>query len=628
MVLMAPCLQDSFFLCNGACNAIDSRNKVKKGDEGICASFRRCVCWSCVVYWLRPIASLAEETTSILMERLYGVADMSPEDTEEVARIMTENREEAGERVGQQHSEMHKQNSIAIDQAENYVEELKKSMSPIPGGLPPSIPEINSGLDELLFEGDIIMTPEQAESYFRVPEEGRRSKRQAFQDKENFPKTLWSQGVFYTFNATLNKKGQDAVDAAVAFWQANTCINFTKTDDPDKAPVKPVLHFYPGDIHVCASFIGRMFALNVQGVSIGAGCERFETTTHEIAHALGFIHEHNRWDRDEYVLVYTDKVNANNSYDYKKVDKNENENYDKGYDFGSIMHYRESSFAAKKGDIVMVARNPDYKKSIGGAMTPVYGDVYRMNMLYSCYDRCRYSGTLCKNEGMPHPKDCKVCQCPSGFGGDDCSQRQAPSHGLTCGETLVAGAEWKTLESSNVVGSGNGHADQGNRSDPHHCTWHVTAPEGKVIEHYVSFVGMRNQKDDILCHDVCKYGGLKIKGHEKSRIPEGMKLCCLDQLKKVRTTVSNVLIIEAYNSWYYTDFTIQYKMLDAYDIASALPGTTTQFNCKNEIDGVYPDGTCLPYFVYCSNEVAILHSCPANLVYAGNQCVWPDECKK
>uniref|UniRef100_A0A1I8AT40 CUB domain-containing protein n=1 Tax=Steinernema glaseri TaxID=37863 RepID=A0A1I8AT40_9BILA len=191
-------------------------------------------------------------------------------------------------------------------------------------------------------------------------------------------------------------------------------------------------------------------------------------------------------------------------------------------------------FAINQRDTVMHARNPDYQLSLGAAIGPMYGDVYEMNMLYSCYDRCKDSGTVCKNEGMPNPNNCKVCQCPSGFEGNDCSQRQASSHGLKCGETLDAGADWQILESNGVVGAGNYDSRQGNRSDPYRCTWHITAPEGKVIEYDVTFIGTKNQRNDMLCYPVCYFGGLKIKGHEKTWKPEGMKLCCAKQLNKIR----------------------------------------------------------------------------------------------
>uniref|UniRef100_A0A1I7ZW90 Astacin domain-containing protein n=1 Tax=Steinernema glaseri TaxID=37863 RepID=A0A1I7ZW90_9BILA len=201
------------------------------------------------------------------------VSDMSSDDIDEVARIIAENREEAGERVRRQHSELHKKNSFAIEQAKKYVEELKKYMRPSSEDLPPSITEINmrSGLDEVLVEGDIIMTPEQARHYFHVDSEGRRSKRQAYQNKHSFPKSLWSNGVYYMFDKNLNQKARAAIDEAVAFWQANTCINFTKTDDPKNAPIKPVINFFPGN--GCNSPMGRQLNRGTQTVNIGSGCE-------------------------------------------------------------------------------------------------------------------------------------------------------------------------------------------------------------------------------------------------------------------------------------------------------------------------------------------------------------------
>uniref|UniRef100_A0A1I7Y6N3 V-type ATP synthase subunit D n=1 Tax=Steinernema glaseri TaxID=37863 RepID=A0A1I7Y6N3_9BILA len=97
----------------------------------------------------------------VIIPHQATVSDMSPEDIDEVARIIAENRQEAGERVRRQHSELHKKNSFAIEQAKKYVEELKKYMRPSSEDLRPSITEINmrSGLDEVLVEGDIILTP-------------------------------------------------------------------------------------------------------------------------------------------------------------------------------------------------------------------------------------------------------------------------------------------------------------------------------------------------------------------------------------------------------------------------------------------------------------------------------------
>uniref|UniRef100_A0A1I7Y392 Zinc metalloproteinase n=1 Tax=Steinernema glaseri TaxID=37863 RepID=A0A1I7Y392_9BILA len=490
------------------------------------------------------------------------VSDMSPEDVDEVARIIAENSEKVGDRVKMEHAAIYEQNRLAINKAKEHVQELKKSMRPIPGGLPPSIPEINmrSGLEEVLIEGDIVMTPEQARNYFGVGLEGRRSKRQAYQPKR-FPDSLWKNGFYYSFHPYMNQKSHDVVHEAVAFWQENTCVKFHETNDPNNAPVKPVIQFFPGA--GCNSYMGRVSNVATQIINLQQNyCEEFSVAAHEIAHALGFMHEQSRSDRDQYITVDLTKVEAQWAYSYDKYDEKENDNYGMQYDYGSVMHYQENFFAINQRDTVMYAKDPDYQLSLGAAIGPMFGDVYEMNMLYSCYERCKDSGTVCKNEGMPNPNKCDECQCPSGFGGKDCSEREAPSHGLTCGETLAAGADWQTLESSGVVGAGNYDSNQGNRYDPYRCTWHITAPEGKVIEYEVTFIGTKNQRNDMLCYPVCNFGGLKIKGQEKTWKPEGMKLCCSKQLNKIRTTASNLLIIQPYNLLLYTDFSLQYRIKD------------------------------------------------------------------
>uniref|UniRef100_A0A1I7YI59 CUB domain-containing protein n=1 Tax=Steinernema glaseri TaxID=37863 RepID=A0A1I7YI59_9BILA len=105
--------------------------------------------------------------------------------------------------------------------------------------------------------------------------------------------------------------------------------------------------------------------------------------------------------------------------------------------------------------------------------------------------------TVCQNEGRPNPNKCSECQCPSGFGGVDCSERQAPSEGLSCGESLKASYQWQTLNVDSVVGTGS--AIVANRTNPHQCTWHIQAPKGKKIQYKVDYIG-HSGNEDALCY--------------------------------------------------------------------------------------------------------------------------------
>ncbi|KAK0401956.1 hypothetical protein QR680_016065 [Steinernema hermaphroditum] len=358
------------------------------------------------------------------------------------------------------------------------VEFVQLNVQPDPNARP-SITQINSrlGLDEVLIEGDIEMTLEEAKRYFGVSES--RSKRQAYQPDwgvYGFPATLWKDGVPYMYDPTLGQEAIDVIERAIKFWETETCVTFHKAD-PKTSKILPVINFWPGP--GCRSRIGRdPFGSQTQNITFGDGCEYYAAGVHEIAHTLGFMHEQSRWDRDNYLRIDMNNVEVNRTHNYNKYEEKENDNYGKQYDYGGIMHYDDKAFALDESKIVMYAKNPDYQMSIGHYPTPRYGDIYEMNKLYSCY---------------------------------------------------------------------------------------------------VTYVGADiNQR--IMCKPQCSYGGLTVKGQEKTWIPSGMRFCCEEQLNKTMTTASNLLVLQPWSNYRYTDFTVTYKT-DSAELATStteIPTTTTE----------------------------------------------------
>jgi hypothetical protein len=61
---------------------------------------------------------------------------------------------------------------------------------------------------------------------------------------------------------------------------------------------------------------------------------------HELGHALGFHHEHARWDRDAFVTIHYEHIKPGRTGDYDWIPKTNWLVSATAYDYHSIMHYR------------------------------------------------------------------------------------------------------------------------------------------------------------------------------------------------------------------------------------------------------------------------------------------------
>lgn len=61
---------------------------------------------------------------------------------------------------------------------------------------------------------------------------------------------------------------------------------------------------------------------------------------HELGHALGFHHEHQRWDRDQFVKINYENIKPGREHDYDWIAQTNWIVSSTAYDYRSIMHYR------------------------------------------------------------------------------------------------------------------------------------------------------------------------------------------------------------------------------------------------------------------------------------------------
>lgn len=105
------------------------------------------------------------------------------------------------------------------------------------------------------------------------------------------------------------------------------------------------------------------------------------TAIHELMHALGFTHEQNRYERDDFVEIVWDNIKPGRDYNFKKVENGAYSGFGQPYDYDSVMHYSSKAFS-KNGQLTIVPKKKDAK--IGQRKGFSVADIAKINAMYNC----------------------------------------------------------------------------------------------------------------------------------------------------------------------------------------------------------------------------------------------------
>lgn len=121
-----------------------------------------------------------------------------------------------------------------------------------------------------------------------------------------------------------------------------------------------------------------------QTINLDRRCMGYATLIHELLHVLGFFHQHNAPNRDEYVRIDKFNMNVNQQWEFEPIPKNEwSVDVDK-YDYGSIMHYGRSA-SSKNAEDTIVPLKPLPEGVFMGQQNGLSDtDIYKINKLYKC----------------------------------------------------------------------------------------------------------------------------------------------------------------------------------------------------------------------------------------------------
>lgn len=186
---------------------------------------------------------------------------------------------------------------------------------------------------------------------------------------------LWPlRTVPYTFAKSFDSQSRRAIIAGFELIETNTCIKF-------KPRVKEVDYLKIIEEDGCWSFVGRRG--KKQEISLPTGCRQLQTVVHELMHTLGFYHEHNRFDRDEYVDIRFQNIEKDN-YDQFERRKQSKSKVFRPFDFMSTMLYEPNSFSKNKRNTIVSKVKGKRVLRDEGKPSMSAGDILSLNKLYKC----------------------------------------------------------------------------------------------------------------------------------------------------------------------------------------------------------------------------------------------------
>ena len=151
---------------------------------------------------------------------------------------------------------------------------------------------------------------------------------------------LWPEGVVpYVIDTDVSAEQQQNIEEAIRVWNDRTVLSLVaRSDEPNFVRFSNVISGY------CRSSVGMVGG--EQHISLPpTGCT-VNGIAHEIGHAVGLWHEHQREDRDDFVTVLAENLDPTRRHAY--VAKHPGLG---PYDYASAMHYHPRGAAWNEGEV-------------------------------------------------------------------------------------------------------------------------------------------------------------------------------------------------------------------------------------------------------------------------------------
>ncbi|XP_034183444.1 zinc metalloproteinase nas-13-like [Osmia lignaria lignaria] len=202
----------------------------------------------------------------------------------------------------------------------------------------------------------------------------------------------WPNGVVpYIISPYFDADQRKVIYEAMNDYHKYTCIRFK----PYHGVETDYIRITAGNSG-CWSSVGRIGSWQNVNLQVPGCVTRKGTVIHELMHAIGFLHEQSRFERDQFVSIQWNNILNGHDSNFLKASKQTTDDFGIAYDYNSVMHYSSYAFSKNGKPTIIPRTSNDYfsevdkyfqdnvRIKLGQREGFSKGDIQKIRRMYKC----------------------------------------------------------------------------------------------------------------------------------------------------------------------------------------------------------------------------------------------------
>ncbi|XP_018571917.1 zinc metalloproteinase nas-1 [Anoplophora glabripennis] len=192
----------------------------------------------------------------------------------------------------------------------------------------------------------------------------------------------WPGGVVpYEIGGYYSANDLEIINKAFSVYKKYTCVTFRPRVPSDEDYISIV-----SGRSGCWSSVGRIGGKQEVNLQSSSCTTKLGTPLHELMHAIGFLHEQSRYERDDHITVLWQNIKKGHENNFDKAEKDKTSGFGVNYDYRSVMHYSSKAFSSN-GQPTLVPKDKRFMEKIGQRDGFSRGDITKINAMYNCPEK-------------------------------------------------------------------------------------------------------------------------------------------------------------------------------------------------------------------------------------------------